>query len=291
ERLKNHMTIRNPLVNDNMRRYLFATKITHSICEIIEQFYYVEVDLNEFGYLLLYVNLEVIRFELNKPIKIALLSGRGRPEAVMIAYEIKERFSSHKYQIEEVKKVKPNTYDLAISTYKVDEQCDCPIIIINNDNYIEIIREKLNELRYQRLDLSVFCKEEYCTFNLDGATKEEVLHNFYQELKRKQLIKDIPDKNIKLLDDELGNGIVHFQDSYRIIKKNMFYVCTLKKSIFWGKDMVRILILIKTKKEYDKDLYNICRVVSKWANDITKVNKLLKNQNFNDLLEDLKEKL
>lgn len=291
ERLKTHMTIRNPLVNDNMRRYLFATKITHSACEIIEQFYQVEIDINEFGYLLLYFNLEVTRFELNKPIKIALLSGRGRPEAVMIAYEIKERFSSHKYQIQEVKKIEPNQFDLAISTYKVDENMDCPLITINSDNYLEVIQKKLNELRYQKLDLDIFCKEEYCTFNLEGSTKQEVIHNFYKELKRKKLIKEIPDKYNEFLDDELGNGIVHFQDSYRIVKKSMLYVCTLAKPIYWDKENVRIFILIKTKKEYDKDLYNICRVVSKWANDTQKVNQFLKNQKFEDLLEDLREKL
>lgn len=292
ERLSTHMTIRNPLVKDNMRRYLFATKITHSACEIIEQFYHINVDLNEFGYLLLYFNLAIIRFELNKPLKIAILSGRGRPESVMIANEIKERFSSQKYQISEVKKIDEHQdVDLYISTYKVEEDCKRPIVIINNDNYLEKIKLKIDELRYRKFDFDVFCKEEFCTFNLDGTTKEEVMDNFYQELKKKELIKDVPDKYVELQDNEIGNGIVHLQDSYRIIKKNMIYVCTLKKAVYWNKENVRILILIKTKKDYDKDLFNICRVVSKWANDVTKVNKLLKNQKFEELEADLKEKL
>lgn len=292
ERLSTHMTIRNPLVKDNMRRYLFATKITHSACEVIEQVYHVHVDLNEFGYLLLYFNLAVIRFEVTKPLKIVILSGRGRPESVMIANEIKERFSSSKYQITEVKKVEEaGDFDLAISTYKMDENKMAPMVIINNDNYIEKIHAKIDELRYRKFDLSVFCKEEYCTFDLDGVNKEEVMNNFYYELKRKGLIKDVPDKYVELLDDEIGNGIVHLQDSYRIIKKNMLYICTLKKAVYWNKESIRILILIKTKKDHDKDLFNICRVVAKWANDISKVNRLLKNQDFKLLLEDLKEKL
>ena len=91
--------------------------------------------------------------------------------------------------------------------------------------------------------------------------------------------------------DELGNGIVHFQDSYRIVRKSMFYVCTLKKPVYWDKELVRVLVLTKTKKEHDKDLYNLCRVVSKWANDKSKVNKLLKNSSFEELKKDLKGKL
>lgn len=291
ERLRIHMTIRNPLVMDNMRRYLFATKITHSVCQIIEKFYKVKVDLNEFGYLLLYFNLEVTRFELNKPLKIVIFSGRGRPESLMIVNEIKEQFSSHKYKITEVKKVEPKGYDLGISTYKIDERCDYPIIIIDDDNYIEKIKGKIDELRYKKLDLDIFCREEYCTFELDGSTKEEVMNNFYKELEKKNLIKDNSEQVFELLDDELGNGIVHLQDTYRMIRNNMLYVCTLKKAIYWNKEMVRILILTKTKKEHDKDLFNLCRVVSKWANDVIKVNRLLKNQNFNELKEDFKEKL
>ena len=290
ERLQTHMIIRNPLVKDNMRRYLFATKMTHSACEVISQIYGMDVDINEFGYLLLYFNLAVTRFEVTKPLKIALLSGRGRPEAVMIANEIKERFSSHKYQIYEVDKIDDN-YDLIISTYRVKENYDCPYIIISDDNYLEQIYEKLLEIRYKDLDLDTYIKEEYCTFMLDGETKEEVEKNFYQELYKKQLIKEIPDDYNKCLVDELGNGIVHFQDSYRIVRKSMFYICTLKKPVYWDKELVRILILTKTKKENDKDLYNLCRVVSKWANDKVKVNKLLKNPSFDEFKKDLKEKL
>ena len=291
ERLKTHLTIRNPLVKDNMRRYLFATKITHSACEVIEHFYQVKVDLNEFGYLLLYFNLAVNNFELNKPINIAILSGRGRPELVMIANEIKERFSSRKYKIKEVRNLDDTKYDLVISTYQIDLKNRCPLVIINDDNYIERIREKINEIRFSRLDLSFFCTKENCCFNLEGNTKEEVLDNLYKDLKDKGIIKELPDKYTGFLDDEIGNGLIHFQDAYRIVKKNILYVCTLKKPVYWNKEMARILIITKTKKEHDKDLYNLCRVISKWASNPQMVNRFLKNQSFDELMEDLKDSL
>ena len=34
------MSIRNPLVFDNKRRYLFATKVTHSACAVISNYYH-----------------------------------------------------------------------------------------------------------------------------------------------------------------------------------------------------------------------------------------------------------
>ncbi|MFV0552012.1 MAG: BglG family transcription antiterminator [Anaerorhabdus sp.] len=289
-RLRYHMTIRNPLVNDHMRRYLFATKVTHSACAIIEQFYEVKVDQNEFGYLLLYFNLAITRFETNKQITIGILTGRGRPEALMYFNEISEHFSSHKYKIVEIDTIESNmNFDLIISTYKLEKSMNFPIFVITNDNYIEKIREKINEIRYHDLDIDRFFKEEYCYFDLDGDTKEEVLTNFYKVLYEREIIKDIPTDYNGLIDDELGNGIAHLQDSYRIVRKSLCFLCSLKKPIYWDKNMVRILVLTKTKKECDKDLYNLCRIVSKWANDIKKVSDFIKDQRFETLMDGIKK--
>ena len=93
-RLQAHMTIRNTSVIDNKRRYLFATKVTHSACAVIEQYYNVRVDLNEFGYLLLYFNLAITKFEVNKIIKIGIFTGRSRPESMMYLNEVREQFPS-----------------------------------------------------------------------------------------------------------------------------------------------------------------------------------------------------
>ena len=104
-RLQAHMTIRNTSVIDNKRRYLFATKVTHSACAVIEQYYNVRVDLNEFGYLLLYFNLAITKFEVNKIIKIGIFTGRSRPESMMYLNEVREQFPSRKYDIENIQKI------------------------------------------------------------------------------------------------------------------------------------------------------------------------------------------
>lgn len=290
ERLKTHMTIRNPLTKDDMRRYLFAAKVTHSACEVIKQFYDVDIDKNEFGYLLLYFNLAIIKFELNKPLNVAILSGRGRPESVMIANEIKERFSSRKYNINEVTSIDKD-YDLIISTYNTNLSVNCPVLTTNTDNYLDNIAEMVNNIRYKNLDLDIFFKEEYCPFDLDGETWEEVENNLHEELTKKDLFKSIINADSHLMIDELGNGIIHMQDSYRILKKNMCYFCLLKKSVYYDRDPIRVIIITKTKRDHDKDLYNLCRIISKWANDKQKVNNFVKNRDFKELIKDLRSLL
>lgn len=275
-RLQAHMTIRNTSVIDNKRRYLFATKVTHSACAVIEQYYNVRVDLNEFGYLLLYFNLAITKFEVNKIIKIGIFTGRSRPESMMYLNEVREQFPSRKYVIENIQKISED-YDLIISLYKCDTEVSCPLVIIENDDYMNKVQKIVYEIRYQNLNISKYLQDEYIYFNLEGETKADVCRNFYKLLYDRNLITDIPNSANEFIDDEIGNGIVHFQDSYRIVRKNMWFICTLKKPIYWDKQSVKILMLTKTKKENDKDLYNLCRIVSKWSNDLTLINDFLRN--------------
>lgn len=285
-RLQAHMTIRNTSVIDNKRRYLFATKVTHSACAVIEQYYNVRVDLNEFGYLLLYFNLAITKFEVNKIIKIGIFTGRSRPESMMYLNEVREQFPSRKYVIENIQKISED-YDLIISLYKCDTEVSCPLVIIENDDYMNKVQKIVYEIRYQNLNISKYLQDEYIYFNLEGETKADVCRNFYKLLYDRHLITDIPNSANEFIDDEIGNGIVHFQDSYRIVRKNMWFICTLKKPIYWDKQSVKILMLTKTKKENDKDLYNLCRIVSKWSNDLTLINDFLRNQSRPKLKYDI----
>ena len=285
-RLQAHMTIRNTSVIDNKRRYLFATKVTHSACAVIEQYYNVRVDLNEFGYLLLYFNLAITKFEVNKIIKIGIFTGRSRPESMMYLNEVREQFPSRKYVIENIQKISED-YDLIISLYKCDTEVSCPLVIIENDDYMNKVQKIVYEIRYQNLNINKYLQDEYIYFNLEGETKADVCRNFYKLLYDRNLITDIPNSANEFIDDEIGNGIVHFQDSYRIVRKNMWFICTLKKPIYWDKQSVKILMLTKTKKENDKDLYNLCRIVSKWSNDLTLINDFLRNQSRPKLKYDI----
>ncbi len=283
-RLKYHMPLRNPLVQDNMRRYLFATKVCHSACAIIEHMFQIQIEINEFGYLLLYFNLAISKFEANKPLQIAILTGRGRPETLMYSNELKEYFSSRKYVLTDIDHVEvENKYDLIVTTYLFENSEKYPVVLIHQDNYLEEVTKKVNHLRYYNFDFECFFSTDNCIFDLEGNNKEEVLDAFYEVLRKREVINEVPSDFQRMRCDGIGNGIVHFQDLYRIVRKNVCIVCTLKKTVYWDDDMVRVLILIKTKKNKDKDLYNLCRLVSRWGNNTQKVMELIKDKQFNIL--------
>lgn len=293
QRLQNHMIIRNPLVYDNLRRYLFATKVTHSAVAVIEQMYHVVVDINEFGYLLLYFNMAIIKYEHQKKVKIGFVSGRGRPESIMFYNEIQEYFSRDKYEVLEISTQAAESeavpVDLIVTTYMLKQEVKTPIYLIKNDMYLEAIRQELIQLQYKNLAFSKYFKPEYSLFDLGGITKEEVIKNFYQVFYERAYLKRIPKEEDQFKDDELGNGIVHFQDLHRICRKEMCFVAVLKHPVLWNKDIVRVLILTKTKKEGDKDLPALCRIVSRWANRMDKVEHLIAQQDFDSFMKDIKE--
>ena len=205
---------------------------------------------------------------------------------MMYLNEVREQFPSRKYDIENIQKISED-YDLIISLYKCDTEVSCPLVIIENDDYMNKVQKIVYEIRYQNLNISKYLQDEYIYFNLEGETKADVCRNFYKLLYDRNLITDIPNSANEFIDDEIGNGIVHFQDSYRIVRKNMWFICTLKKPIYWDKQSVKILMLTKTKKENDKDLYNLCRIVSKWSNDLTLINDFLRNQSRPKLKYDI----
>ena len=52
----------------------------------------------------------------------------------------------------------------------------------------------------------------------------------------------------------MGNGIAHIQDLGRILKNAGCYVCILKTPILWEQDIIKVLVMIKTKRDGDKNL-------------------------------------
>lgn len=51
------MVLRNPIVHENLQKYIFAAKVTISAVKVMEDYFNIKINLNEFGYLMLYFNV------------------------------------------------------------------------------------------------------------------------------------------------------------------------------------------------------------------------------------------
>lgn len=290
ERLRCHMTIRNPLTRDNKRRYLFACKITHSACAVIEQIYNVKVDDNEFGYLLLYFNLAITKQEQIRRINVGFYASRGRSEGLMYINELQNSLSS-KYRFTMLPSFSEAEHlDLLVTAeHLVNVPDSVPVYAIHNDEYLAEIEDTLNKIRYRKIDINKYIKPEFCYFGLSGETRDEVLDNFYKILVEKEIIREEPKSYNEFIYDELGNMTVHLQDSYRIVRKDVCFVCTLKHPVFWNTENVQVLVLSKTKRDNDKDLPILCRILSRWMNNQEYIKRVVKNGGYEQLHFDMEK--
>ncbi|MFM1654964.1 BglG family transcription antiterminator [Brevibacillus sp. B_LB10_24] len=292
-RIKNNMVIRNPVVHENLQKYIFATKVTISAAAVIQDHYGVTISLDEFGYLLLYFNLALMNLQKKKKVTIGLMSGRGRAETIMYINEIKENFSPE-YEcinypsIDEVLK-HLEEIDILVSSYSVELSRSILQVAIENGNYIERIREYARKLDFYKLNMERYFQPQYSAFQLEGDHKESILRHLVEKLRELEIIDSDVQMEMPFVAHEIGNNIVHLQDLYKICRKPFCFIAVLKNPIIWDKDVIRVLFMIKTKRDGDHDLNILCDMFSKWTRDKEKISRLINGKNYEQFLQDIQD--
>lgn len=292
KRIKNHLVVRNPIIHENLRKYLYATKVTISAAAILESHYNVNIGLDEFGYLVFYFNMALSNIKKEKVIKIGFISAKGRSESIMYQNELNENFPPPKYKITTYDSINsplldPKDIDILVSTnYVESDKCKLKVSI-EEGNYIEKIKEYSRKMDLYNLNLDKYFNEKYMLFNLKGKSRQEILSNIYNALIEMDIAHK---KNVNaepFVSHEMGNGIVHLQDLYKLCHKSVCLIAVLENPILWEKSLINVLFLIKTKRDGDKDLFILCDLFSKWASDKEKVTKLFNNKSYKAFMTDI----
>lgn len=104
------------------------------------------------------------------------------------------------------------------------------------------------EYKLEQVQIEQYLKPEFGIFGLEGKSREEVMENLYCCLAARGLIATELDWKNAFRANEVGNGIAHIQDLGRILKNAGCYVCILKTPILWEQDIIKVLVMIKTKR-------------------------------------------
>ena len=86
---------------------------------------------------------------------------------------------------------------------------------------------------------------------------------------------------------ELGNGILHLQDLKDVIDKELCFMGVLKKPVLWDNQVVRIIILSKTRKDNVKELSELSKILSIWSCNVSEIDKFMKNQSYEYFIHSL----
>lgn len=290
KRIENGLTIRNSLVYQNLRQFLFATKITISAVSIIELFNKnIKISLDEFGYLLLYFQAALIEQRSHPEIEIGLVSGHGRAEEILYQQELQERFKEDniKVKLYQSPEAIQNQIDIAVTIKESDILKANETVAIENGNYLNEIETLIKRQGILDVDLKKYIKKENLIY-LQGDNKIQVTQNLIREMDKMKLLKPYHDEEV-FTTHEIGNSVVHLQDIKKQVEKPVCLLAVLEQPIIWDKTEVRVLLFIKTKKDGDKDLYVLCELFSRWVDNKNKVQNLIDTMSFENLKKDLLE--
>src|SRR5699024_2123038 len=147
-------------------------------------------------------------------------------------------------------------------------------------NYINNIWKIINKVDLNDLDVDKYFKPEHMNFELEGDSQQEILQQVVVDLKKQNIIEQDVNVEVPFVSHEIGNNIVHLQDLQKICRKPVCYIAVLKSPISWEKDIIKVLFLIKTKKDGDHNLNILCDMFSNWTRDRQMVNRLINHKSF-----------
>lgn len=292
-RLRTHLIVRNPLLFENLRRYLFATKVAHSASGIIEKLFGVQMDNNEFAYMVPAFNMIISTHEKRKKFKIGFCGDLGLPEALLYYNELSETLPKDGYELIWIDKyhntgyINNLQYLIHVNGFRLPAGLPC--YEIKDGDSARDVCSAIAEYKLEQIQIEEYLKPEFAIFGLEGKNRDEVMEHLYRRLAGRGLIGTELDWKNAFRANEVGNGIAHIQDLGRILKNAGCYVCILKTPILWEQDIIRMLVMIKTKRDGDKNLSLLCRIVSNWASSPEKVEHFLKSQSYLVFCSDIKE--
>ena len=282
-RVNNNVFIQGKDTFKYFRNYLFAAKLTISAAKIIsENLLSQSLPLSEYGYLILYFQSALEGIRRSTPRFIGLYTENDRSKELIFLKKLNAiKSDKTKVKIIRSKALISNTFDLVISSAPIATKHS---LVINNVN--QLTQEKVEENYFNKNSnleiLSKYVRKE-SILKMNASNKHEVNKKIFYYLKRLNFIKKDVINEFEY--EEIGNGLVHVQDLYKVIKHDLCLLVILEKPILWNNTVVKMLILIKTKKDGDKDLPLLCEVFSKWSNDLDKIEKTYHVQDFKSLLK------
>lgn len=270
KRSEARMVIKNPITYNNLRDYPFASKLTISVVSIISNIFNIKIGLDEFALLVLYLETALQAVATKPTITIGFDSGQSRIESVLFFNEIESRFTD---QYTRVLKDKDNT-DILVGTRKAQIN---DYISIQDSLYLDKIQSRINMIRNESINYERYFNDKSVIRDLKGDDKETVLDNLWLELRERNLLKDVEFSSDTLIGLEVGHQVLHLQDYGKAFEHPIFLIAVLERPIIWDNTVVRIIVLIKTKRDGDGDLYKLCSILSDWLNDTDAIVRMIEN--------------
>ncbi len=300
QRIKYHVKLDNPLINEIKVQYSAMFSIITLAVEMIDNQTLHNLSQDEIGFLTIHFQAAVERSMQQKNVIIVCPEGIGfsrliahRIERFISSIVIKDIVSLNQLQQMDLKDI-----DFVISTVPIKE-CAKPVVLVSSflsemdirgiNNFLV---DHVSEQKQYYQHLGKIIDETVVHVQLDFDNKDDVLSYLCDELHKYHYVSENYKESVfrreKIMATDLGNNIAIPHGSEKEIIKSKIVIATLKQPILWNQHQVQIIFMIamnmkepQVTKNTLKDLYAV--MDNKQAMQV-----LLEAKNAKDVIEYLK---
>ncbi|MEI0698835.1 PRD domain-containing protein [Brachyspira intermedia] len=293
-RIRYNIFQKNPMLNDIKNNYSLSFLLASESAAILKDYYNKDISEDEIGYLalLFQIGLEETVESINK-MNILIVCGSGKTTSNLLVTKYRKEFNDYIENIYAADLIGLKDFDFSkidyvFSTVPINLKLPVPIVYISNFlKSDDIINVKNTFESLNRNIILDYYKEEMFTTDIKGETKEEIIKNICEDIKK---YKNIPDnfyelvmKREQLAETDIGN-LVAIPHPIEVVTKDTFvYVAVLDKPILWQKNNVQVVFLISVSNKND-DLKNFYEYTINFLLNENSVKKLIENKTFENLI-------
>ncbi|MEI0492083.1 PRD domain-containing protein [Brachyspira intermedia] len=293
-RIRYNIFQKNPMLNDIKNNYSLSFLLASESAAILKDYYNKDISEDEIGYLalLFQIGLEETVESINK-MNILIVCGSGKTTSNLLVTKYRKEFNDYIENIYAADLIGLKDFDFSkidyvFSTVPINLKLPVPIVYISNFlKSDDIINVKNTFESLNRNIILDYYKEEMFTTDIKGETKEEIIKNICEDIKK---YKNIPDnfyelvmKREQLAETDIGN-LVAIPHPIEVVTKDTFvYVAVLDKPILWQKNNVQVIFLISVSNKND-DLKNFYEYTINFLLNENSVKKLIENKTFENLI-------
>lgn len=293
-RLKNNIASKNPMLEDIQTRYTLSNEMAVLAGKVINRKYNVQITQDEISYISLHFELSAYQLKMQR-YKVLLICHTGKSSSEILRQQILFRFGNYIETIDtcsvnQVSKIDLDSYTFILSTIPIKLFTRASVYVIDtflddkNSKHISSIF-KLGD--FARNNMTKFFPEDLFVVSLDTTTREETVKELVEVIKKKRVVSDNFYDSImereRLSSTDYGNLVAIPHPMVQCSDDTFTSVAILNKPIKWNNNMVS-LVFLNCVNNHSEDLKPFYYLLTKFISDSQKVNQLLQNPTYENLI-------
>lgn len=294
-RIRYEFPMGNSMLNEIKQNYKFAYWIAKIASTVLEKHYKKKISEDEIGYIALLFALAIEKqnttFDKHN-ILIVCASGKGSSR--LLKYKYRQEFQDyldHIYvcDLREIEFFDFSKVDFVFTTITIMHHIPVPIIevglfLTEKDiiNVKKVLGSKKTDFLKQYYSESTFFER------LEGTTKEEVLKNMCDKIRKD---KKVPDDFYQLILEreelgttDFGNQIAMPHPMRAVTDDSYVYVAILQQPIAWGKADVQVVFLTVVGRQPDANLQKFYELTIELIQNKYAIQTLIEERSFETLM-------